>query len=212
MKFAEIEREFTKKVMEQLNAGKRIHAQAMGGSQGEIASVVFAEDHNGKTAYSVVYLENTHKSFHDYVCLVVADMPEGEYRPGWTFWLNHAKETQVTTWYKVWNSEDWYVSVAEGDKIIALRNERSHARQAYKDALHRADTLAILPGSKAMNAVFHLAKKHCRGCYNLRMKNCKDATVRFHGGCDHDVFEITIGLENGKTLYFHVNPTKKEAA
>lgn len=50
MKFAEIEREFTKKVMEQLNAGKRIHAQAMGGSQGEIASVVSAEDHNGKTA------------------------------------------------------------------------------------------------------------------------------------------------------------------
>ena len=212
MTFADIEREFTKKVMEQLSAGKRIHAQAMGGSQGEIASVVFAEEHNGKTAYSVVYLDRAHKSFHDYVRLVVADMPESEYRPGWTFWLNHAKETEVTTWYQVRNSESWYVSEAEGDKIIALREKRSLVKQAYRAAIRKADTLAILPGDKAMSAVFHLAKKHCKGCYNLRMKNCKDATVRFHGGCDHDVFEITIGLENGKTLYFHVDPRKKEAA
>ena len=209
MKFADIEREFTKKVAEQLNAGKRIHAQAMGGSQGEIASVVFAEDRDGKTAYSVVYLERAHKSFHDYVRLVVADMPESEYRPGWTFWLNHAKETQVTTWYQVRNSEGWYVSEAEGDKIIALREKRAVVRRAYKAAIRRADTLAILPGSKAMSAIFHLAKKYCRGCYNLRMKNCKDATVQFHGGCDNDVFEITVGLENGKTLYFHVHPTTK---
>lgn len=209
MTFADIEREFTKKVMEQLSAGKRIHAQAMGGSQGEIASVVFAEDCNGKTAYSVVYLDRAHKSFHDYVRLVVADMPESEYRPGWTFWLNHAKETEVTTWYQVRNSESWYVTEAEGDKIIALREKRALVKQAYRAAIRKADTLAILPGDKAMSAVFHLAKKHCKGCYNLRMKNCKDATVRFHGGCDHDVFEITIGLESGKTLYFHVNPIAK---
>lgn len=199
MKYAEIKKMYSEKVATILAQGWMVHTEAMGGHQGEIAKITFERKSpiTGNMEYAVLYLENKHRDFRDYVRLVWAKAAD-DYQPGWTLWLSHSRPISTQEWLKM-KRGDWYMDEKEQAAWAKVHDERREARRKANYASSQFGVRAVAPEDPLLDKVYRLAKKHMRGGYKLRRKNCDRASIE-RG--DSSTYEITLWHDNTMHTFY----------
>ena len=199
MKYAEIKKIFSKKVAIILSQGWVVHADAMGGSQGEIAKIAFERKSpiTGNMEYAVLYLDKKYRDLRNYVRLVWARAAD-DYQPGWTLWLSHARPIFTQEWLEM-NCVDWYMDEKEQAEWAKIRNDRKVARRKADQASGQFGVRTVAPNDPLLDKVYHLAKKHMRGGWKLRRKNCDRALIG-HG--NSSTYKITLWHDNTMHVFY----------
>lgn len=135
MKFAEINKIYTQKVMEYLNKGYVINCGSLSGHQGEIAKVDLTD---GKEIIRIyideVYNYTTNKAIIIYVGRSTDDV-EPNQNDGWgTIWNSKLEILSKDVFYQLGSrgssrGSDWYGTLDEARACEKLRNERYWNRE-----------------------------------------------------------------------------------
>lgn len=134
MKKQAIEKLYSVKVAELLNAGWHINTCTMPGSQGEVAHIDLTD--GSEIRRVLLYRESSFgRPFHgDRVCILVGRNTDHLY-PSWdsTVWNSHLEVISEIEFAEVQDinrlhPDGWFVPVEEAGAIQQLRNARRHAR------------------------------------------------------------------------------------
>ncbi|MBP5719173.1 MAG: hypothetical protein J6X53_09415 [Abditibacteriota bacterium] len=192
MKINELNRIFTEKVAAYIASGYTIHAQTMGGSQGEIAHVDLT---NGAEILRVLMeSEILHGGHHepsmDTVAIRIGRVADEDaeriFRIGGTIWNNRLEPVEESRWCKV--SQSWVVSIEEGRRML----KKHYARYHY----HGAEVVDLPEAAKEIALPF---VRRQPGCKRATAKSIQ--AVRKTVDKDGDVrYTVTV---RGKTFRIH---------
>lgn len=140
MKFSEIEKIFSSRVAFYLNAGYRINAGTMRGTQGEVAKIDLTND----CEVIRVWLKKTwavedisiHRFFPEFVKIVIGraniDSVRFDDILGYDrdLWDDDFEEVETMLWYQV--GKNWYLNEEEVRSILPIKEERmNRAKDSY---------------------------------------------------------------------------------
>lgn len=141
MNFQEINKAFSQALKTKLSDPDLVvFTEQMGGSQGEIAKVLFKNIKTGK--YYALWLDRVHSKIcrsaanltedcFERVELIWSEAEEG-YRPENTFWLNHTKVLWKNTFFQInyrgFRNGSWYGTFEEAVSAIEVHRSRWNNR------------------------------------------------------------------------------------